>query len=389
MGIKHLGFIVGKKCPGGKSYFKNVGEFMKSEHKRLFCHTETEPYCLGIDARLYAHKYKRECVSVEYGFLRQILLSLSYGMIPIYVFDGNAPKQKAPTIQKRISKRQRNNKKLERLIDTNKSCYQNRNYKEIINHINDSRCHQIINGIAENGTIDPEISRLIKQSISVESNDFTKLKNFFSLLKIPYITAKGEADDLMAILYEKGIIHACQSDDMDMLPKGCGNLIQISSKGVIQYRLAEILSELQLKHEQFVDLCILLGSDYYTCYLPKMDAIALYNLFKQAPSLEQFVSRYAEIDDKILLHLQSYQDVRPMFMARNETANDFDLSAVLDKLVQINYDAIKNYFKKIGIILNPWHQKEYTRIIRLANEFIVEISQYRKLRHRNLSQRVR
>jgi len=193
MGIKHLGFILAKKClKGGRSHFKNVQEFRKSEQKRLFGQTtDTKPYCLGVDTRLYAHKYKRECVSVEYGFLRQILLSLSYGMIPLYVFDGNAPQQKAPTIQKRIDKRKRNNKKLERLIDTNKSCYQNRNYKEIINHINDSRCQQIINGVAENGIIDPEISRLIKQSTSVESNDFTKLKNFLSLLKFHISQQKG------------------------------------------------------------------------------------------------------------------------------------------------------------------------------------------------------
>src|SRR5690606_31872537 len=99
-------------------------------------------------------------------------------------------------------------------------------------------------------------------------------------LKIPYVTASGEADDLMALLYKKGIIHACQTEDMDMLPKGCGNVIQITKDGVIQYLLNEVLNKLGLDHKQFVDMCILLGSDYYNTYLPKIKPIDLYNKFK-------------------------------------------------------------------------------------------------------------
>ena len=101
-----------------------------------------------------------------------------------------------------------------------------------------------------------EFIRLLKKSISIEYDDIYDFKKFLDLLKIPHITANNEADDLLAFLYKNDIIHACQSDDMDMLPKGCGNVIQITNNGILQYVLPEILLELQLNYIQFVDLRI-------------------------------------------------------------------------------------------------------------------------------------
>ena len=216
-----------------------------------------------------------------------------------------------------------------------------------------------------------ELIKLAKKSIGIEYDDIKKLKKFLDLLKIPYITAKGEADDMMALLYKKGIINACQSDDMDMLPKGCGNLIQISNTGVSQYLLNEILIELDLTYEQFVDLCILLGSDYHTTYLPKIKPLELFGLFKQYPSLEQFVENYLSTDPKIIGQLESYKEIRNLFLIVTE---ELDKDIFFDKLVPFNFNNIKCYLSSIGINLNNFHDKKFRAMIQYINAFIITLS---------------
>jgi len=48
------------------------------------------------------------------------------------------------------------------------------------------------------------------------------------------------------------------TSDMDMLPKGCSNMIQIDHNGVTQFYLPDILKTLRLTQAQFIDMCILM-----------------------------------------------------------------------------------------------------------------------------------
>ena len=417
MGIKHLHMLLKHTCnESGIYYFPTVTSYLKSEKMRRFKEEvrtkvitnpvkqmqlkrsiEEKPYFIGIDAYLYASRYKRVFKKIEYGFLKQIMLSLSSKMIPIYVFDGNAPEQKRYTIEQRQNKKRRVREKLEELLVNSYSQYYDMlhmgdlTFDELMNHIKQLQIpgafkdddgmepnlvanHLLYNSTKEcdENTLEmyDEIKRLSKKSISVEYDDIRNLKNFLDLLKIPYVTATEEADDLMALLYKKGIINACQSDDMDMLPKGCGNIIQISSDGVCQFILNEILECLDLTHNQFVDLCILLGSDYYKIYLPKMKAIDLYNTFKLTPSIEDFVLIYSKIDSKIMLHLESYQNTRKSFLLSTE---DFDKKLLTIKLGLFDFDTIKNYFDKIGITLDS--ANKIKSMIRPINQFILMLKQ--------------
>ncbi|RXN01045.1 putative flap endonuclease 1-like [Acipenser ruthenus] len=78
--------------------------------------------------------------------------------------------------------------------------------------------------------------------------------------------APSEAEALCAELVKCGEVDGVASEDMDVLPFGSSLLIrQIGTKehrGVVEYSLPKVLKTLGLTHEQFVDLCILLGCDY-------------------------------------------------------------------------------------------------------------------------------
>lgn len=426
MGIKHLRTLLNNICEkSGVCHFGSVSDFLKSEKKRLYRNTvytnrinnparqmqikqsiENKPYFVGIDASLYAARYKRVFRKIEYGFLRQIMLSLSSGMIPIYIFDGCAPEQKRKTITNRQNKKQKIRDKIENFLfpgENKPSFITELSLDELVERVNATYCNMHQDSSAKNTNIEKnefwnkisntdlfhsstiketqknisnyllydnvdssneykEFVRLTKKSISTDYDDIRNLKNFFDLLKIPYVTATREADDLMAFLYKEQIIQACQSDDMDMLPKGCGNVIQISSTGVLQFLLPEILQSLDLKYEQFIDLCILLGSDYYTSYLPKIKPMELYNIFKYLPnpSLESFITFYADTDPNIAKHLEHYQLVRNSFLVSDEKYSKkfwncdiapFSLGTIIDHLTKIGINLNKNDYNKIRLMV--------------------------------------
>jgi hypothetical protein len=429
MGIKHLKMLLEATCKkSGIHHFSSIKNFVDSEKIRMYKNyvkqnnihnpvkqmrikkfVENKPYFIGIDACLYAARYKRVFKKIEVGFLRQIMLSLSAKMIPIYVFDGNAPVQKRKTILNRQLRKQKIRIKLEKNLLVNKNikpedisllsledlvCHVNNIHHELNKdglsmNENEKNCHKMFGSETtdlESDGSDPstgyllydsidtsdeynEFVRLSKKGIATGYDDLQNLKIFLDILKIPYVTASNEADDLMALLYKKGIIQACQSDDMDMLPKGCANVIQFTKEGVTQYLLSEILEELGLEHVQLVDLCILLGSDYYSVYLPKIKPVDLYDKFKSLlnPCLENFVDFYSKNDPKIELHLDAYKDVRNSFLILSE---DLDKDMINYHLVPFSFEKIEKYFKKIGLQLTKTYNNKIRSMIKIVNEII-------------------
>jgi len=362
MGPRHLYKLLHDLCLNRGVYkYSNVSEFLARERTN-------SPYVVAIDANLYAVKYKRVFDRIEYGFLKQVTMTLRQEMIPIYVFDGHSPKGKGGTIQKRREKQQKIIDKLnDKLSTTDFSPNIGQlDFGQLLSYINimsDTLNKNDEIALVEDDLIDDdtqqlsdpkqnmtELNDLTIKSRHITTKDITNLKRFFTELKIPFITAQGEADDMIATLYQKGIIDVCQSDDMDMLPKGCHNLIQINNTGVTQFVLTDILETIHLTYEQFVDLCILLGSDYYVEYYPKLKPMELFMIFCLCPSLEEFVTYYSKTDDKIESHLIDYQGVRKFFIGLDEKmdANEVIKTLHIDPL---RIESVKNYFRANKLLL--------------------------------------
>ncbi|XP_078281792.1 LOW QUALITY PROTEIN: putative flap endonuclease 1 homolog [Rhinoraja longicauda] len=91
-------------------------------------------------------------------------------------------------------------------------------------------------------------------------------QRLLTLLGVPYIEAPAEAEATCAALVRAGLVHCTATEDMDALPFGCSRLVRHVTASpharVEEFSLPAVLQALQLSHEQFVDLCILLGCDY-------------------------------------------------------------------------------------------------------------------------------
>ena len=188
---------------------------------------------------------KGELTSHLQGIFYKILSFLANGITPIFVFDGKAPDIKRKTLESRR----------ERKLQAEAS----------------AKTH-------EADLDQDEYIKNFKKAFSPTKKDFMELQIMLDLMGIPYIIAPGEAEVVCAWLAarrdETGMrfVKGVCSDDSDVLALGAPYMFKDMLKftknnnkiKVISLHKAEVA--MGLNHEQFVELCVLLGCDYCSEY---------------------------------------------------------------------------------------------------------------------------
>lgn len=178
-----------------------------------------------------------ETTSHIQGMFNRTIRFLSEGLKPAFVFDGKAPNMKSGELEKRRQKRRKAEAELKKAADED-------NKEEIDKH-----------------------SKRLARAGRKENED---CKRLLRLMGVPVILAPMEAEAEAAALCKAGKVYATGTEDMDALTFATPVLIRKltfanqSSKGAqiqtMNYKKA--IEGLGLTHDQFVDLCILLGCDY-------------------------------------------------------------------------------------------------------------------------------
>jgi flap endonuclease-1 len=250
---------------------------------------------------------KGELTSHLHGLFYKILIFLQNGMIPVFVFDGKAPNIKNKTIERRRSRKTQAEKKLEELSDSDGE----------------------------------EYIKNFKQTFTPTKEDIKQAQILLDLMGIPYIVAPGEADVVCAWLaarrdinkkrYVKGVC----SDDSDMLALGAPylykDILRFMSKNkyVKVIDLHETLVKMNLTMNQFVDLCVLLGTDYCD-NIKGIGPKKAYILIKKYGTLE-----------KVLIFLKKSNDTD----SDNGSDDDSDCSDTVCKTNEQCMIEAKKYFK--------------------------------------------
>jgi hypothetical protein len=116
--------------------------------------------------------------------------------------------------------------------------------------------------IADKETQIAELQAKVPQITSRDRDDIKKLLYSAGVL---FVTATGEADDLLGFLSRTGQVSAVVSTDMDMLARGIRVLVQPETPDttvLTELSLDGVLTGLGVTYIQFVDACMLMGSDY-------------------------------------------------------------------------------------------------------------------------------
>jgi hypothetical protein len=233
MGIHLLNKLITEKC---------VGCYKKVHFRDLQFRT------IVIDTSIYLYRYKDANTLVD-SFYMMCSLFRYYNIQALFVFDGPAPINKKHTIEVREKKKKEAENKYNMLK------------QQLINTDSTKKSDSYINEIKE--TMD----ELRKQFIRITREDIGLIKKILTLYGMSYIDAPSEADALCAYLCIKNKAYGCVSEDSDMFVYGCSKImhhLSLQNHNVIMYDMNKILQTLSISQKNFIQMCVLSGTDYNT-----------------------------------------------------------------------------------------------------------------------------
>ncbi|XP_015919660.1 flap endonuclease 1 isoform X2 [Parasteatoda tepidariorum] len=176
-----------------------------------------------------------ETTSHLVGLFYRTIRMVDNGIKPVYVFDGKPPQMKSSELEKRQERREEAQKNLEKAEEE---------------------------GVAE------DINKFTRRLVKVTRQHNDECKELLRLMGIPYVEAPCEAEAQCAALVKAGKVYATATEDMDALTFGSNVLLrhmtfsEARKMPIKEFHLNHILEETGLNHDEFIDLCILLGCDY-------------------------------------------------------------------------------------------------------------------------------
>jgi flap endonuclease-1 len=258
------------------------------------------------------HREDGQMTSHIHGSLCKLVNMIKYGIIPIPIFDGKSPDIKDETLRERKDKKIEASKKLCLLDDK----------------------------ITKSEKI-----KLYKRSFNITNDHITDVKRLVNLMGFICVQAPGEADSQCAALNIKGVVDAVVTEDMDVLVFGAKKMLRkFSNKNkVIQIDHDRILKDMDLTESQFIDICILLGSDY-SKPIKGIGPMAVYKKYKQSGNMETFLLELTRLNNEcIRMGKNPKYDIPRNFIDRWKKTKEYFLCAdVIDPDEFIKTECNKN-----------------------------------------------
>lgn len=167
-------------------------------------------------------------------FYRTIRL-VEQGIKPVYVFDGKPPDLKGGELAKRAERR--------------------------------DEAQKLLQAAEEAGNAE-DVEKFNRRLVKVTKAHAEEAKQLLQLMGIPFIDAPCEAEAQCAALVKAGKVYATATEDMDALTFGCNVLLrrltfsEARKMPIQEFHFDKVLEGLELNHNEFIDLCIMLGCDY-------------------------------------------------------------------------------------------------------------------------------
>jgi len=227
MGIRYL----------NKYFVENCKECIQNKHMRdLYGKT------IVVDISIYLYKYQMNNTLIENMYL-MLSLFACHNITPIFIFDGKPPAEKRETL----------NKRYEDKLRAESEC--NELYKKMEDVVT----------YTERESMLETIQTLKRKCVFLKKQDILRVQELIASYGYAYYTAAGEADELCAAFVRHKKAWACLSEDMDMFVYGIPRVlryISLMNNTLVLYETREILKQIGISTQDFMELCVMTGSDY-------------------------------------------------------------------------------------------------------------------------------
>jgi 5'-3' exonuclease len=314
---------------------KNLHKFLQKHAPQVYSEKHLSEYSglkIAIDITLYLYKFKTTFRGKWVNaFLNMIALLKKFNIQGIFIYDTKAPEMKSAKIQERRLKRINAENRIKAI---NKAVDDFKNQGEsddtvILTQIMDKHSDKAMtllrptNPIAIPINLDViqlEISRLEKQIVYISRWDIQTTKEILDILGMVHFDSPNEAETMASHLCCHKIVDAVLSNDTDVLTYGTPLFLSnLSRETVTEMRVENILDAIKMSQAQFIDLCIMCGTDYNNNIF-RIGSEKAYGLLTSFGSIEE-IRDNTKIDVSILEHVQ----VRELFLVPTEMEK-FDLT---------------------------------------------------------------
>ena len=299
---------------------KNLSKYLKETHPDLFEQIHISQYAykrVAIDTSLYLCHYKALCGDVGWlnAFIKLVAVLRENEVHCVFIYDTSSPPEKEAEKKERMEARAKMEERVYNLEQALEKYHMTGEVDTILTEFQEKRKlkqpsllrnRQVLN---ING-IEYAIKNMRKQLFTITPQDFATTRQLFDILKVPYFMAPMEAETMCADLCLQGKVDAVLSEDTDVLAYGAPVFLTKVNTGdatCVRIKHAEVLEKFKLTAEEFLDFCIMCGTDYNK------------NIFRVGPSKAfQYVSDYKSIDvigkkTRLDISILNHNRVRELF----------------------------------------------------------------------------
>lgn len=335
---------------GIKSSFN---QFLKDTCPQVFEPVHLSQYGykrVAIDISLYLHKFKAVCGDRWLSAFINLIACLRRNEIHcVFIFDGKAPVEKDAERAKRREDREKMEKNLFILEEAMEEYHRNGVLAKCLTDLYDRRrsptrlLKKSDDGV-DISWLEKKIEQKRNQLYAIVPDDFQQAKELFDILKVPYYTAPWEAEKMCSKLCIDGKVSAVLSEDTDVLAYGATTFLtrlETSNDTCVSIKHQAILDNLEINKAQFIDFCIMCGTDYNS-NIPKIGSKTAYKHIVQHGGIDE-ISANTSLNVSVLNHKRS----RELFTE----FEDYGIESI-PYCGKPDFDALQKFVVKHSITLN-------------------------------------
>lgn len=362
---------------------KSLSKFLKEKYPELYEYIHLSEYAykrVAIDMSLYMCRFKTAYWNEKiYGanpwvgaFIRLIECLRKNEIHCVFIFDSGFTKDKEDERKQRADDRAKRELRISVLEEAIDAYHSSGQILPALLEFQEkrglSKPSLLRNTVSINiKAIEGMVEKMRGQMVSITKADFDLCRKLFDILNVPYFNAPIEAETMCSDLCIRGKVDAVLSEDTDVLAYGAPFFltdIDVKEETCKRVDYNKLLSALNFTHEQFLDFCIMCGTDYND-NIPRVGPAKAFALITEHKSIEG-VGKATVFDTSILNHTR----VRELFRDYEKSAvsisycgkPDFSALQVLltTKNIRLDLDAIRSSFTREIIIVED--DDTYTEI---------------------------
>jgi Chloriridovirus flap endonuclease 1-A len=193
-------------------------------------------------------------------------------------------------------------------------------------------------------SVKEQVRQRHRYDVTIRSRDYDKLKILLRIMKVPYIQAPMEAEALCSYFFKENVVGGIASNDSDILAYGCNLIVDFNFSNneskVVYIDYNTLLDVLDLNSHEFLDFCIMCGTDYNDNIF-RIGTVRSYDLIKKYGSIEGVKEFLDPTGAKGTILILNHMRVREIFNSYGLKGNPYKME---DLKKEVTWSSIPDFY---------------------------------------------